>query len=61
MATTYRAAILFSADRQGTTVLTAPEHAASSDEDLRAEADREMARARIEIGEGSIEIGDWTE
>lgn len=61
--TTYRAAILFSSDRQGSTVLTLPEHAHLSDAELHAEAQREIDRANIrdQIEDGTIEIGDWTE
>jgi len=71
MSKTYRAAILFSADRQGSTALTAPEHAGLSDADLLAEAQREIERADIrrcphddEHGDlcgGTVEIGEWTE
>lgn len=63
MTKTYRAAILFSSDRQGSTVLTGPEHAALSDADLLAEAQREIDRANIreQMSGSPIEIGDWTE
>ena len=58
---TYRAAILFSADRQGSTVLTGPEHASLDEAALRAEAQREIDRAgiRTQIEGATIEIGDW--
>lgn len=60
---TYRAAILFSSDRQGSTVLTGPEHSHLSDSELHAEAQREIDRAGIrdQIEDGTIEIADWTE
>lgn len=63
MSKTYRAAILCTADRQGSIVLTLPEHAALSDEELLAEAQREIDRANIreQMAEDDvIKIGDWT-
>lgn len=44
---TYRAAILFASDRQGSIVLTGPQHADLSDDELHAEAQREIDRAGI--------------
>lgn len=60
---TYRAAILFTADRQGSTVLTGPEDAHLSDADLMTEARAEIKRANIadQIEGCNIEIADWTE
>jgi len=45
----------------GEVVLTGPEHANLSDEELRAETLAEMDRAGLEMGEGRIVIGEWTE
>lgn len=58
---TYRAAYWISKDRQNEVVLTAPADAGLSDDALEAEALAEAARQGLEIGDGSIEIGDWTE
>ena len=55
----FRAAYIVSADRQGDVVLTGPEHAALSDEALLAEAKAEMARAGIDLADGTLEIGEW--
>ena len=63
MSKTYRAAILYTADRQGSTVLTLPEHAALDDAALLAEAEREIDRAGIRPARECqrVEIGDWAE
>ena len=69
MTTTYRACYYLTADLQGETVLTGPEHAHLSDDALRAEAAAEAERAGIigdapgittgELRDG-LRIGDWT-
>ena len=61
MTTSYRAAYLLSSDKQAELVLTAPEHAEMSDDELRAEALAEAERAGVNIGDGTIEIGTWTQ
>lgn len=61
--TTYRAAILRTTDRQGSIVLTGPEYQGLPDEALLAKAQREIDRAGIrdQMGDSSVEIGNWTE
>lgn len=61
MSRTYRAAYWISEDRQGSFVLTGPEHADLPDEALVAEATQELRRAGQPEEPGRIEIGDWTE
>lgn len=61
MSTTYRAAYWISEDRQSTVRLTTEEQAALSDQDLMAAAKNEAESACLEIGDGSIEIGNWAE
>jgi len=59
MQTTYRAA--YWTDGEGAeVVLTAPEHADLSDDELLAEAQAEAERAGVDLTTGRIEIGDWT-
>jgi hypothetical protein len=55
MTMTYRAAYLLFEDSQSDLVLTSPEHAGLSDEDLRAEALREATSANL-IGESDQQI-----
>ena len=63
--TTYRAAYWTNYDRDhldgGEVVLTGPEHADLSDEELLRQALAEMDRAGLETGEGRVVIGEWTE
>lgn len=54
---TYRAAYL--TDGQHETVLTGPEHAGLSDDDLFTEARAEMERAGVEQGEMDLVTGEW--
>ena len=42
-------------------VLTRPEHAHLSDEELIAEALREAESAGLDLSDGEIVVGDWTE
>jgi len=57
---TYRAA--YWTDRRGAeVVLTLPEHASLSDEDLLAEARREAERVGLDLTYGEIVIGEWRE
>lgn len=60
MARTYRAAY-WTDGQGGELVLTAPEHAHLSDEALLAEARAEAERAGVDLSDGRIEIGDWTD
>jgi len=57
----YRAAIWHSADRQAEVVLTGPEHAELSEPALLDEGERYALEVGLAIGDGSIEIDDWTE
>lgn len=60
MTTTYRAA--YWTDGQGAEiVLTLPEHAHLSDDDLLAEAMAEAERQGMDLSYGQIVIGIWTE
>ena len=61
MSTTFRAVYWISADQQATIRLTTEAQASWSDEDLMAAAKAEAEYADLEIGDGGIEIGDWTE
>ena len=57
--TTYRAA--YWADGRGSEiVLTLPEHAHLSNEELIAEATAEAKRQGMDLSYGRIEIGEWT-
>ena len=58
---TYRAAYYQSTDRQSEMVLTLREHSGMSDEALRAEAEAEAARAGVDLRDGRIVVGGWTE
>ena len=61
MSVTYRAAYWISADRQGEVRLTEEAQANLPDAEL-LEAARKMAEeVGLEIGDGNIEIGAWTE
>lgn len=59
----YRAAYLTDETGFGTLVLTLPEHAGLSDEELMAEAMAEAKRAGIanEIDADRVKIGTWRE
>jgi len=59
MTTTYRAA--YWTDGQAEIVLTLPEHAHLSDDDLLAEALAEAERQGMDLSYGQIVIGIWTE
>lgn len=61
MSITYRAAYWISEDRQATVRLTTKEQATMPDENLMTDAQDEAESIGLEIGDGSIEIGDWTE
>lgn len=58
---TYRAAAWYSADLQSSVRLTTEDQAHLSDEELMAAAMAEAEAVGLEIGDGTIEIGDWTE
>jgi len=58
--TTYRAA--YWTDGKGAeVVLTLPEHAGLSDEELIAEAKRYAEEIGLDLSYGEIVIGEWTE
>lgn len=59
--TTYRAVFWISADRQAEVRLTSEEHASLSDADLLVVAQATIDETGLEVGDGSIEIGDFTE
>jgi hypothetical protein len=62
--TTYRAAYWLKNDGQREVVLTAPEHADLSDDELMAEAEQEARNPAGMNGRtdgGRIVIGEWTE
>jgi len=59
MTTTYRAA--YWTDGKAEIVLTLPEHAHLSDDDLLAEAMAEAERQGMDLSYGQIVIGVWTE
>ena len=61
MSTTYRAAYWISADKQAEVRLTEESQAALPDADLIAAAVKTAEEVGLEIGDGSIEIGAWTE
>lgn len=57
---TYRAA--YWTDGKGAeVVLTGPEHAHLSDEELIAEARKEAESAGLDLSYGEIVVGEWTE
>jgi len=58
MARTYRAAY-WTDGHGGELVLTAPEHAHLSDEELLAEARAEAERVGLDLSDGRIEVGEW--
>ena len=58
MARTYRAAY-WTDGQGGELVLTAPEHAHLSDEELLAEARAEAERVGLDLSDGRIEVGEW--
>lgn len=58
---TYRAAYWISTDKQATVRLTTEDQSNLSDDGLMAAAEAEAENAGLDIGDGQIEIGDWTE
>lgn len=60
MARTYRAAYWVD-NEGGELVLTAPEHANLSDEELRSEARAYAEREGLDLSVGKIAVGDWTD
>lgn len=61
MMSEYRAAYWISADEQAEVVLTRPEDAHLSDEDLVLKAYEEMAQVSMQMDGGRIVINTWTE
>lgn len=61
MTTTYRAACWISADRQAEVRLTSEENASLSDAELLVVAQATIDETGLEVGDGSIEIGEFTE
>lgn len=61
MRNTYRAACWISADRQAEVRLTSEEHAALPEAELLAVAQVTIEEIGLEIGDGSIVIGDFAE
>lgn len=59
-AETYRAAY-WTDHEGGELVLTGPEHAHLSDEELILEARAEAERADLDLSYGAVLVGDWTE
>jgi hypothetical protein len=58
MGHTYRAAY-WTDDKGGELVLTAPEHASMTDEELIAEATAEAERNGVDLSYGEIRVGEW--
>jgi hypothetical protein len=61
MTTTYRAAYWTSADKQASVRLTCEEDAQLPDNELILVARRCASENSVDLNEGEIEIGDWTE
>jgi hypothetical protein len=57
----YRAAYWMADDRQSSVLLTGPEDAALSDDELIGTALTEAAQARLDLSTGKIVIGEWIE
>lgn len=55
----YRACYWLSDDRQAEVVLTLPDHAGLSDEDLYRLAREEAERGDLDLTTGTLEIGEW--
>ncbi len=60
MGESYRACYWRSADGQREVRLTGPEHAAYTEAHLLVVALKEVRDTGLEIGDGNIEIGEWT-